>query len=542
MSKTTDNTGRSSKKARWRIPDLIDLEYFLYRDTGTENGEGPDPLVPGARDIYLSRLGHLRDDGSLSARRRLIKGWLDIRRQGENGSTPGAIYREIGRISLMAAIMLGLFSGIGLAMSLLAYSGTRPLNVSVFMGTAVFTQILLLLFLASLFCFRAVSRSPVRNSVLAQLAGRMLTAALLKAKGHAMKAAGGQTREALAAAAGLFRGRRRVYGSLFFWPVFILLQTFAFCFNAGLLGATLVKLAGADVAFGWQSTFQVSSGVVFKIVEILSLPWRGFLPSAISHPSLVQIEGSRMILKEGIYHLATRDLVSWWPFLCLSVLFYGLLPRLVLLLSGVFTQRRLLSRLRFDHGDCERLVRSMIRPVMQTTGAPAAVQDVKAADSGKEMSGTKAAASYDERMMFTALVPEDIFDACDGLEDAVAGSLGIRVKDRKKFGAGLKEDRALLDVLEKIPEEKNSGGVLVLQEAWQPPIRETLSFLKELRRRLGERVGIIVGLVGKPEAESVFTRVRDEDWRIWKRGIDALGDPYLRVERLGVERLATHDA
>ena len=35
-----------------------------------------------------------------------------------------------------------------------------------------------------------------------------------------------------------------------------------------------------------------------------------------------------MVLKEGIYHLTTPDLVSWWPFLLLAVCFYGFLPRI----------------------------------------------------------------------------------------------------------------------------------------------------------------------------------------------------------------------
>jgi hypothetical protein len=80
------------------------------------------------------------------------------------------------------------------------------------------------------------------------------------------------------------------------------------------------------------------------------------------------------------------------------------------------------------------------------------------------------------------------------------------------------------------------AGVLVLQEAWQPPIREMLLFLKRLRRRLGAKAQIVVALIGKPDTQSIFTQPREEDRQIWKHRIDALGDPYL-----GVERLVAHD-
>jgi hypothetical protein len=74
--------------------------------------------------------------------------------------------------------------------------------------------------------------------------------------------------------------------------------------------------------------------------------------------------------------------------------------------------------------------------------------------------------------------------------------------------------------------------VLVLQEAWQPPILENLNFLKQLRHRLGERTGIVVGLIGKPGPDTLFTAPGDTDVRVWKHRVDALGDPYLEVERL----------
>jgi len=77
--------------------------------------------------------------------------------------------------------------------------------------------------------------------------------------------------------------------------------------------------------------------------------------------------------------------------------------------------------------------------------------------------------------------------------------------------------------------------VLLLQEGWQPPIREILHFIQELRNTIGETGGIEVGLIGKPAPETIFTPVNEDNWNAWIQKLSGLGDPYLRLERLSAE-------
>jgi hypothetical protein len=305
------------------------------------------------------------------------------------------------------------------------------------------------------------------------------------------------------------------------------MQVFGLCFNIGLLGATLGKLAGSDVAFGWQSTFQISARAVFHLVETISIPWRWMVSPSLAHPSLEAIDRSQFILKDGIEPLITGDLVSWWPFLCFSVLFYGLLPRLVLLISGILIKRYLLARLRFDHGTCNRLVRAMTSPAVSTAGATAAGLSADPGSDVSPLSDSESPGHADGGWM--ALVPEDIGPASTGLEAVAARELSVQVTNRRIIGTDGAEDQA---IFEQTDNPRDFAGVLVLQEAWQPPIRESLSFLKQLRHRLGDTIEIVVGLVGKPAPDTIFTAPRKEDHRIWKQRIESLGDPYLLVERL----------
>ena len=80
--------------------------------------------------------------------------------------------------------------------------------------------------------------------------------------------------------------------------------------------------------------------------------------------------------------------------------------------------------------------------------------------------------------------------------------------------------------------ENDWDHILILQEAWQPPILENIAFIKMLRHQLGNRTPMLVGLIGKPKPETISTRVKPDNWQTWKEKITAIGDPYLGVKRL----------
>ena len=80
--------------------------------------------------------------------------------------------------------------------------------------------------------------------------------------------------------------------------------------------------------------------------------------------------------------------------------------------------------------------------------------------------------------------------------------------------------------------DSNCSALLILQEAWQPPIQEILRFLRELRLHCDEETHIIVALVGKPDPDTLFTRVTKTDLSIWQQKTATLLDPCLQVSPL----------
>ena len=536
----------STMKTRWHLPDILDLEYFLHRDEAEiRDPDAAKALAQRDREIYLAHIQPKMPGEKPLSRRFILKSWLSRRRFEEKTALPeevplpGEIYKEIYRLLWWLFVVLGILAGAGLASSFLIYQGTEPLNVAYYFGCLILSQFLLMLLLILIISVRLVNRSFTANSVLYSLISRLLVRFFLWVQKRTVKSLSGTRRSGIEAALGVVRGRRKVYGSIFYWPVFVLAQVFGVCFNIGIIAATLIKVVASDIAFGWQSTVQFSPEVVYDLVRNLALPWSWFVPAGIAHPSLAEIEGSRMVLKEGIYHLATGDLISWWPFLCFAALFYGLIPRAILLFAGVVAKNRTLDKQDFEFGDIDRLMHRLQSPLLSTEGTPTSEppMDEGRKETKRPIPATAVPQEPPSGKHVVALVPDDIFDEFtqDQLGSVVEKALGFQVREKIRIGTDYESDRTVLKSLGRFNWQNGRPHVLLLQEAWQPPIREILNFIQEIRSAIGEKGGIEVGLVGKPSPDTIFTPVKEDNWNAWIQKLGGLGDPYLRLERLSAE-------
>lgn len=539
-------------KNRWHIEDLIDLEYFLHC-IAREEGED---IVPSAerdqdRELYVQRILPQLPVGQPRSRRAIIRLWLEARRQLENeeigrqAMLPGEFFSQVWRLSAGGLLVGGMMTGSWLATSLLRYHGTEPVNVSLYVALLVIMQAGLAV-ISTIFLLLRWFRWRMQAGGFFYLF-RFFFAALMgwlsKRLGERVSA---DRRAEFATALGLIKGRGTVYGSLFFWPIFTLAQTFGVGFNLGGLASTMLRVVGTDLAFGWQSTLQLSAKAVHQLVWVISLPWSWCLPPTITAPSLAQIEGSRMILKDGMYRLSTTDLVAWWPFLLLALGFYGLVPRLALLAVGVVAKRRALGRLKFTDSACDRLLQRLERPAVRLDGAvtPAALADqVAVAEGGSSEAGMSSSLRAQTLLRGVALIPDDVFADCslDRLRPLVQQVFGVEVDSSFRIGLGLAANQHVLGQLAGEGTKGQDRSIFILQEAWHPPIRETLTFLQELRTRLGSHGKIVVGLIGKPTSGTIFTPVEPLDWQVWRRKIATLADPHLRLERLVVNN-EDHDS
>lgn len=530
-------------KTLWRIPDFLDLEYFFIQDRQLAEEEGGHVLRQRDRTLYLKAIAPLLDEGVEPERSWLIWHWLQERRSLEREHSegqallPGRMWYELYGLFWSILSFLALSSGAGLAWSFLSYSGSQPVNVSLFILVFVGGQLAILASLVMVLGYRRMRGLDLRSSLLLSMVSRGLNSLLFKIRRYGLGVVGEGRRSQFVAALATVRTRGKGYGALFVWPLFLLFQLFGIAFNCGVLGGLLIKVASSDLAFGWQSTIQVSASFVSGLVQGIALPWSWLLGAA-SYPNPGQVAGSRMVLKDGFYSLSSTDLVSWWPFLCMAVCCYCLLPRVLLFVAGIRGRNIALGRVSFRRPDHNQLVHRLLSPLLETRpeqkhkSQPSVVPVGPALASSDytivEESPKREIAPINGSLL--VLVPDELFEDCNStqLGELSQKALGYDVADTWRINEAYGAD---VEVFKRLQEETDTAcsALMILQEAWQPPIQEMLSFLEKLRLAVERETAIIVALVGKPDSETLFTRVSANDLRIWQQKTAALMDPCLQV-------------
>ena len=521
-----------------RLTDLLDLEYFMARDLAP--GVDRQSLLERDREIHKEITASRPQDAPPLDESDLIFSWLELRRllelahAGPSGldALPGRAFTRCARMAALVFLSLGLGLGFFFAFSFLAYHGSTPVNVALFF--LIFVLVPLVFSMAGVRVFYRGLRGRTRPVpwTTALVSGAM--ARLGRVKGDA-----GPALQGLEPSTPLF------------WSLFQLSGLAGLGLSLGMLGGTLVKVAVSDLAFGWQSTLVTSPQGVHDLVALIAAPWSWMVPDW-AHPGLAQISGSRIILKEGLDTLATADLVSWWPFLCFSLLVYNVLPRLVLVLAGAWAG--MASRRQFDltRPEFRQLLGRMQSPEVEirfretpvtpprprehavpgprSTADPRDLDPVHGDEDPAEPRVSESTGAEDAGLIpALVLAPAEIWEGPPGetMVSLIAQQFHL---EGALVAIDLDEDadaRALAPRLEDC-----SGPVILLQEVWQPPIRGLLFYISQLRSRLDAPLWVL--LCQGPERESQAIAGDDVNARVWEEKINALGDPLLRVVRVEV--------
>ena len=516
----------------WTFCDVLDFEYLLQTDAEASSTEA----VARDRSIYLEKvvpgLGDGGADPSLP-RRIVFLRWLEARREAFNEGEvlPGRLIGEAFPWIRHALIVMGVLLGSGLAATCLHYDGRQPVNVAAFLGVLVFPQMLLSSLAVILFLVRLPTRDPAEGAwsrFLRPLIGR----GIRWFHRHTFLERPAGERRRLLGFIGYWSGRQRLFGSVAFWPVMVMFQAFGVALNVGVIGSTLALVLFSDRAFGWQSAVRFEPESVFVLVRALALPWSWAFPEGGAFPNLAEVAGSRIILKDGISALQTGSLVAWWPFLTLSAVAYGLVPRIVLLAASAVKERLNLARLEFNYVECDRLFERMTLPSLSM----AAVGKGKSGKPDHSGRGSIPGQSADcgSQGSCLVLVPVDFSGRINDqrlgriLQERFQWAIGRRAEFRRGVGVDRRE------LVEPVGSELPDGGakVVILHEAWRPPIAEFLALVRQGRQVWGPTARIIIGLFGKQMSGGEWAGVKEMDFTVWQQVVNAMGDPYLRVEKL----------
>ncbi|MEN8210568.1 MAG: DUF2868 domain-containing protein [Thermodesulfobacteriota bacterium] len=509
------------------LKDIINLDYLISRDNALDSKEDIRSRALKDRKIYNQCKGSSKND------RALLLSWLKLRKD-EKGLPilPGTVFSSLYTCMVYIMILSGIIIGITTVYSFLAYHGARPVNVTSF--TALFIVLQVIFMLVALFLLVRM-RVKKNHSYEGSIVHKLVSSLFFNVLPKIIKKTGGllfnQSIEDLDYFISFMRMKTREYRDLFFWPFFILTSLFAFSFSAGVLGGMFFRIVVSDMAFGWQSTLMASSHNVHDIVSFTALPWSWFVPEAIAVPSLEQIEGSRIILKEGIYSLTTQDLVSWWPFLCFGVVFYAVIPRGLLIITGSFFQQQALKNFNFSNPNFRQLIVRMKSPFLGFDTQESAVNQTIENDPVKSELKTDSFSSQQNLPDGKALllVSKKVF-CHETIETVVKGiemNLLMDVKETIGINFDFEQDADTLTRIRK----SDADQVILVHEVWQPPIRELLYYITKIKEALPGDIPLYVLLTMGADQEDLGVDRSDINFKVWEKSVFKLEDPGISVIR-----------
>ncbi len=520
-----------------RLKDIIDLDYFINMDEAVDSSEEIHSQTVRDRKIY----NQIKDTSQTEST--LLLKWLAFRKEqfvkGRDkkkiSQLPGTVFSTLFSWMVYAMVLSGSITGISLAYSFLAYHGNRPINVTIFLFLFVLLQVLLLLFTLTLLMLRHVGTKNRKNFFNTSILHTLIFSLFFNVVPKMIKKTGQQVLnknfDAMEYALSIMRMKGREYDALLFWPVFLMTSVFAFAFSTGALGGTFFRVVVSDMAFGWQSTLMASSEAVYDLVSFIAIPWSWLLPESFAHPTLEQIEGSRIILKDGISTLATPDLVSWWPFICMGILIYGVIPRALLIITGILAQKRVIRHFNLKGPRYRQLMARMQSPVMDIgsdrTKQSKSVEKNVNTDMEKSPCFNNNPKGPDQNVLL--LIPQNVYpdDIIKSITRKIENHMFFSVKEIQKISFDFDRDA---DTIRQM-DQGDIYQVILVHEVWQPPIRGILHYIDQLKAIMPEETALCILLTQDAGQVDLFVESTNINYKVWKKAVFKLENPYIIVKR-----------
>jgi hypothetical protein len=473
--------------------DAIDIPLWLEADRTT----------PYADRIRRDR-DAVRGHATTTELERVRTWWQAIAATPSTGATLNRGRHVIG----FFVVVMGALTGAGLAAAALRYDGSHPVNAVTVFSMLVGVQVVLIAITVLL-----LPHNVPGLRVIQRFLGQANPAAIVAA--FYQRVASAHVPEAMQSLFSWHVGRaaapRFAKWQLLHWS-----QGAAVAFNVGALSTALALVTFTDLAFGWSTTLRISGDEFARWIEIIVTPWARLVPAAV--PDAALIEASRFFrLESSAAALGSPEsYTGWWPFLMVSTIVYGLLPRFAL---WVFTGARLRAATRallLEDARVSALIDRMTAPALAT----AAIDDEQ---PHRIASVPRQIHRRDAGAITATLIWSDAIDG-NLVADRARNVLSVEVAGEPAFaggGATPADDIATIDALvDRAPRQ-----VIVFVRAYEPPLLELLDTLTRIRERLGSGTSIIVNPVPEPGTELV-----PADVETWHRSIAALRDPQIYVE------------
>lgn len=423
---------------------------------------------------------------------RVLGWWQQVAPDAGADRGTGARAVTLSRVLIALLAAGGLIAGISLGSVALAYDGQHPVNVLALLGVLVGIPLaMLLLTLIFLLPSGIPGLGPLREGISVINPGRWAARWLDRYAGPGLH--GGLAGGAFAR-----------------WQIVVFSQWLAVGYFVGVLASLTVLVAVTDLAFGWSSTLELDAAAVHRVFAFLAIPWQGWLPAAV--PDAALVEASRFYRLESAPVSAgdAAALGSWWPFVLMTVLVWGLAPRLVLLLAASLRLGAATRSMLCQDAEVLALLDRLTPPRV---------------DFGPELAEDRVPVAADQpappRMAWDDQTGVLIWNDALAADQARAWLLAnLGTSGGPLINLGVRPVAA--DALTEL--SAGLSKVVIFTKGWEPPLLEFTDFLADLRRGLGAVATLVVVPINT-RRDGVDAQDRD----IWAEFLGRHSDPRLYV-------------
>jgi len=372
-------------------------------------------------------------------------------------------------ILLIIAFVLGFLS----AITLLSYSGDKPVNIIYFFALAV------VLPLISMFLSLLALLWPKHLTPLFLTTWLEKLIAKISEKSHRTIA---------------FDTTLQASYSLF------LVQFSSLLFSIGLLIGFFLTILTHDIAFGWSTTLQISAKAFYEFLHTLSFAFTEFCPQSVISLELVE-KSHYFRLGQSISAEMQNNAAlfgEWWKFLACSTLFYAIFLRLIFLFVAYNKFQKSLKQSLLHLPKAQQLLEDMNEPIITTQSQEDEVVYKK--PTGDVANTKKQEKSYSTLLGWT-FTDEELLLTIDALQ--------LEAKEHFSLGGAktLQEDTQTITKLQK--------NTLLLVKAWEIPTMEFIDILQEIAHHSDH---VTLSLLGY--AKNAY-KANKKDITVWEEKIAA---------------------
>jgi hypothetical protein len=482
------------------LAEAVDIRRWLRDDRRTPYAERLE------RDRVIGRELAAKDDLG-----RVLAWWERVRSEGAavveaRGAAPslGARVEAARRLGSAALAILGLLLGAGVAAVAFTYDGRAPVNLFTLLGVLVGLPLVLLVFTLLLLPGRLPGLGALQGVAAGMNVGRWFGAWLDRLLGAELFAP-----QFLGAGSGSAFSR---------WQFVVFSQWLALGFFAGALAVALLRVTFTDLAFGWGTTLRLDPALVHAWTTAVSVPWAPWVPQAVPDAALVEASRIYRLEQTGMTLDRVERLGGWWPFVLMTMLVYGALPRLLLMLIGAWRLRRATRSLLRNDPEVTALLDRLDAPLVllerQAEEEPRAAGR-KGLDAPREAASPQGLVLITWNRAVTADQARDWLAASLGVEAAAVLDLDILQREREQRDRLAAAKQAVKPAVRR---------VILVTKGWEPPLLEFMDFLALVREELGADCSLTVVPLGV-SGDAVHAAERD----VWARALAQIADSRLYV-------------